>query len=300
MAELYQNNTSLGSNEEKVKKTYFNEAVKRFMKNKLGVIGLVGVLFLIIIAGLAPLIADKPSGYGDVLNLLKAPNSNYWFGTDALGLSIFDQVVWGTRVSLFVGLTAGGIALAMGVPIGLLSGYYGGRLSNFLMSVTDIFLTLPVLPLMIIMAAVIGTGVNNVAVIIGLFSWPQVARITRAETMAVTQQQFIEAAQSLGSNSLKIIFQHILINVIPSILVNLTLLIGGAVLSEAGLSFLGLGDPESWSWGTILQNAHATGAIINAWWHSLFPSIGIIIMVLSFNFLGMGINDALNPKLKGR
>lgn len=280
------------------KSSNFKEFVKHFRRNILGMIGLFGVLFLLIIAILAPFISEFPEGYGDTSHMLSPPNSEYWFGTDSLGLSIFDQVIWGTRVSLYVGLISGLLSLLIGVPIGLLSGYYGGRISTIGMGLTDIFLTLPILPLMIIMAAVLGTGIGNIAVIIGLLSWPSIARVTRAETIAIVEKQYIEAAKATGTPEYKVIFRHVLLNASPPILVNLTIIIGVAIISEAGLSFLGLGDPNSWSWGTILQNAQSTGVIVNAWWHSMFPSVGIIILVLSFNFLGMGINEALNPKLR--
>lgn len=296
-----QNDTSNNDHVPKEKKSSnFKEFVKHFRRNLLGMIGLVGVLFLIIVALLAPLFSEFPEGYGDMANMLQSPNGEYWFGTDSLGLSIFDQVIWGTRVSLYVGIISAAISLLIGVPIGLLSGYYGGKVSTIGMGLTDIFLTLPILPLMIIMAAVLGTGVGNIAVIIGLLSWPSIARVTRAETISIIEQQYIEAAKAIGTPEYKIIFKHILLNASPPILVNLTIIIGVAVISEAGLSFLGLGDPNSWSWGTILQNAHSTGVIVHAWWHSLFPSIGIIILVISFNFLGMGINEALNPRLRNK
>lgn len=280
------------------KASNIREFIKHFRKNLLGMIGLFGVLFIVIFALLAPVIADFPEGYGDMSNMLQPPSSEYWFGTDSLGLSIFDQVVWGTRVSLYVGLVSAFISLLIGIPIGLFSGYYGGKVSTIGMGITDIFLTLPVLPLMIILAAVLGTGAGNIAIIIGLLSWPSIARVTRAEAISIKEKQYIEAAKAIGTPTYKVVFKHVLINASPPILVNLTIIIGASVLSEAGLSFLGLGDPNSWSWGTILQNAHSTGVIVSAWWHSLFPSIGIIILVLSFNFLGMGINEALNPRLR--
>lgn len=282
------------------KESQWREFSRNFRKNLLGMLGLSGVLFLMVIALAAPIIADKPEGYGDMAFMLQPPSGDYWFGTDALGLSILDQVVWGTRISLYVGFISAIIAVVIGVPVGLFSGYYGGRVSVIGMGITDIFLTLPILPLMIIMAAVLGTGISNIAVIIGLFSWPQIARVTRAETLSISQRQYIEAAKASGAKEYKIIFKHVLMNAYPPILVNMTIIMGVAVISEAGLSFLGLGDPMSWSWGTILQNAHATGAIIHAWWHSFFPSIGIMILVLSFNFLGIGINEALNPRLRNR
>ncbi|WP_312113045.1 ABC transporter permease [Brevibacillus reuszeri] len=276
------------------------EFIKHFRRNRLGVIGLYGILVLMLLAILAPVFSDRPTGYGDVANMLQPPSPQYWFGTDSVGLSIFDQVIWGTRVSLYVGLTSAVLSIVIGVPIGLISGYYGGKVSHIGMAITDIFLTLPVLPLMIIMAAVLGTGISNIAIIIGLFSWPQIARVTRAEALAIREKQYIEAARAIGTKESKIIFRHVLLNAFPPILVNMTIIMGTSVLSEAGLSFLGLGDPMSWSWGTILQNAHSTGVIIHAWWLALFPSIAIVVLVLSFNFLGIGINEALNPRLRKR
>jgi peptide/nickel transport system permease protein len=285
------------------KSSAFRSFVKHFRRNRLGMVGLAGVLVVLLVAVLAPVISNFPEGYGDAANMLQPPNAKFWFGSDSVGLSVFDQVVWGTRVSLYVGIIAAAIALLVGVPIGILSGYYGGKISTIGMGLTDIFLTLPILPLMIIMAAVLGTGTSNIAIVIGLFSsagWPSVARVTRAETLAIKERQFIEAARAVGTREFKIIFRHILLNASPPILVNMTIIMGVAVISEASLSFLGLGDPLSWSWGTILHNAHSTGVIISAWWYALFPSIAIIILVLSFNFLGIGINDALNPKLRKR
>jgi peptide/nickel transport system permease protein len=280
--------------------TPVKDFIKHFRRNRLGKIGLVGVLFLVFIALFAPIISAYPEGYGTMEDLLQPPSATYWFGTDSLGLSIFDQVIWGTRTSLYVGFVSAFISVLIGVPIGLMSGYYGGRVSTIGMGLTDIFLTLPILPLMIILAAVLGTGVSNIAIIIGLFSWPFIARVTRAETLSISEKQFIEAAKAIGTREYKILFKHILLNASPPILVNMTIIMATAVISEAGLSFLGLGDPSSWSWGRILQNAHASGAIIQAWWFSLFPSVSIMVLVLSFNFLGVGINEALNPKQRGR
>jgi peptide/nickel transport system permease protein len=280
--------------------TPIKEFTKHFRKHVLGMLGLGGVTFLFLIAIFAPLISPYPEGYGTFEQLLQAPNFENWFGTDSLGLNIFDQVVWGTRTSLYVGFVAAMISVVIGVPIGLLAGYYGGRISTLGMGLTDIFLTLPILPLMIILAAVLGTGINNIAIIIGLFSWPFIARVTRAETLAIAEKQYIEAAKAIGTREYKIIFKHILLNASPPILVNMTIIMATAVISEAGLSFLGLGDPSTWSWGRILQNAHASGAIIQAWWYSFFASLSIMVLVLSFNFLGMGINEALNPRQRGR
>jgi len=269
-----------------------------FIEHRLGVIGLIGVIVVFLVAIFAPYIVAPVSGYGEVENILNSPSSEHIFGTDALGLDLFSQVIWGTRVSLQVGFLVILIASFIGIPIGLFSGYYGGWVSTLGMGLTNIFLTLPLLPLMIIVAAVLGSNINNVALIIGLFSWPQIARITRSAAAEVTGMQYIEAAKSLGIRENRIIFHHVLVNASAPILVNLTIVIATAIISESALSFLGLGDPLTWSWGKILHNAHTSGAFISSWWFSLFPSLAIMFFVVSFNFLGMGIREALNPRLR--
>lgn len=278
-------------------KVRWEKEIKAFLKHKLGMIGLCGVVFLILVALFAPLIAEPVSGYGQYEDKLLSPSSEYWFGTDDMGLDIFSQVVWGTRSSIKVGLIAVGISMLIGLPIGLISGYFGGKFETIGMGITDIFLTIPMLPLMIIMAAILDSSINTVALIIGLFSWPSIARITRAATLKVCGMQYIEAAKSLGIRTRTIIFKHVLINASTPVFVNLTIIMATAIISESGLSFLGLGDPLAYSWGKILQNAHMSGAFVSAWWYSLFPSLAIMIFVISFNFLSMGIRDALNPKI---
>ncbi len=278
----------------------WKEFFKAFFKHRLGVIGLVGVIAIIFVALFAPMIAEPVSGYGDVADILKPPSLKHPFGTDDMGLDIFSQVVWGTRTSLKVGFMTVIIAAMIGIPIGLFSGYFSGLISTLGMGLADIFLTLPVLPLMIIMAALMGPDIKNIALIIGLFSWPQLARITRASTLSVKNMEYVVATRSVGAKTSRILFRHILPNVSASILVNMTIVIATAILTEAGLSFLGLGDPLSYSWGKILENAHQSGAFLSAWWFSFFPSIAIMFFVISFNFLGMGIREGFNPKLRNR
>jgi peptide/nickel transport system permease protein len=186
----------------------------------------------------------------------------------------------------------------IGIPIGLIAGYFGGRVDNLLMAITDLFLTLPMLPLMIIMAAILGASISNVALVIGILSWPRMAKVTRASTLEVMGMQYIEAARCLGIPTRVIISRHILLYAGSFILVEMTMLMAGAILAESGISFLGLGDPLAWSWGKILQNAQLNGVFMKAWWCSLCPSIAIIFFVLSFSFFGMGIREALNPKLR--
>jgi peptide/nickel transport system permease protein len=268
-----------------------------FFRNRTAVIGLIGVVIIASLGILAPVLREYPSGYGP--DLYNPPSAKYPFGSDSLGLDVFAEVIYGSRTSFYVSLMAVAVASLIGIPAGLISGYYKGLVGEIIDSTVDIFLTLPVLPLMIVIAAIVGSSITNVAIVIGLLAWPSLARITRNSTMKVTEMQYIEAARCLGISSGSILFKHIFLNVAGPVLVNLTLVMATAVLSESGLSFLGLGDPSTWSWGTILKKAWDTGAIIdtpNPWWWWFTPSLFITMYVVCFNLLGTGINDTLNPK----
>jgi len=268
-----------------------------FSKNKLGMAGLTGVAAFLFVGIAAPLLAAYPKGYG--ADLCAKPSLAHLFGTDGLGLDILSQIVWGARTSIYVSFVAVSLAFVIGVPAGLVSGYFKGRSGGVIDTLIDVFLTLPILPLIIVIAAVIGSSIGNVAVVIGLFSWPSLARVTRNATLRVSEMQFVEAARCLGIKRYAILFKHILIVVIGPLLVNLTLVMATSVLSEAGLSFLGLGDPSTWSWGTIIKKAWDSGAVIdtpNPYWWWFAPSLAIILYVVCFNLLGNAINDALNPK----
>lgn len=271
--------------------------VSAFARNRLGIVGLCGVAAFMLMGLLAPLLAQYPKGYGT--ELMMSPSFAHPFGTDGLGLDIMAQIIWGARTSLYVSFVAVLLAFSIGVPAGLMSGYFKGVPGAVIDTLIDVFLTLPVLPLIIVIAAVIGSSIGNVAVVIGLFSWPSLARVTRNATLRVSEMQFIEAARCLGIKKPAILFKHILIVIIGPILVNLTLIMATSVLSEAGLSFLGLGDPSTWSWGTIIKKAWDAGAIIdtpNPYWWWFAPSMAIVLYVVCFNLLGNAINDALNPK----
>jgi peptide/nickel transport system permease protein len=275
------------------KRTFYSA----FARNRLGLLGLAGVAAFIVLGILAPLFAAYPKGYGTELYL--NPSLAHPFGTDGLGLDILSQIIWGARTSIYVSFIAVLLAFAIGVPAGLVSGYFKGWLGGTIDTLIDVFLTLPILPLIIVIAAIIGSSIGNVAVVIGLFSWPSLARVTRNATLRVSEMQFVEAARCLGVKKPAILFKHILIVIIGPILVNLTLIMATSVLSESGLSFLGLGDPNTWSWGTIIKKAWDSGAVIdtpNPWWWWSSPSVAIILYVVCFNLLGNAINDALNPK----
>ncbi len=276
----------------------YEKELKAFFRNKLGMIGLCGVLFLILVAIFAPFIAENVSGYGNYQDKLLPPSAAHPMGTDDMALDLFAQVVWGTRASIKVGVISVLVAALIGVPIGLLSGFYGKWVDTLGMGITDVFLTIPMLPLMIIATAMLEkTSINTIAVIIGLFAWPSIARITRSSTMRCCGLQYIEAAKCLGIKDRRILFKHILVNVSTPVFVNLTVVMASSIVSESAISFLGLGDPPTHSWGKILHNAYISGAFSTAWWYSLFPSLGIMLFVISFNFLSIGIRDALNPKI---
>lgn len=271
--------------------------LQAFLRHRLGMMGFIGVMIIALLGIFAPLIASYPKGYGG--EILMGPSMMHWLGTDGLGLDIFAQLVWGARTSLYVSAIAVTVAAVIGLPAGLLAGYKQGKIGAVIDSIIEIFLTLPVLPFMIVIAAIVGSSINNVAVVIGIFAWPSLARVTRNATLKVAEMQYIEAAKCLGIPTGSVIFKHVLLNVMGPVLVNLTLIVATAVLSESGLSFLGLGDPEVWSWGTVLKKAWDSGAIIsspNPWWWWLSPSIFIMFYVVCFNLLGTGINETLNPK----
>ncbi len=271
-----------------------------FFRNPLAITGTVILVAIILVAVFAPLLAPFPRGYGTAADILQPPSAAHWFGTDDLGLDIYGEVVWGARVTIIIGVLASVLALLIGVPIGLIGGFYKGKVDAVLTGLTDVFLSLPMLPLMILMAAVLGPSLGNTALVIGLVSWPQTARVVRGVTLSTVGQPFVEAAVSVGCKTGRLLRQHILPSAVPILVVNMLLTISRAILSEAGLSFLGLGDPLQWSWGKILQNAQVSGAFATAWWFAFFPSLAIALLVIATTFVGTVLNEIANPHLKRR
>lgn len=271
---------------------------RNFRRNPLGMFGLVVLVAFAALALLAPHIAEFPRGYSS--DITQPPSAAHPFGTDDLGLDIFAEVIWGTRVTMLVGVTASAVSLVIGVPLGLAAAYYRGWVDTVISAAIDIFLSLPMLPLMILVAAVLGPSMWNIALIIGAVSWPQVARVVRSQALTTVSMTYTEAARALGGTDWHILTRHLLADAVPVAMVNLVLNLSRAVLSEAGLSFLGLGDPTEWSWGRILQNAQRSGAFVTAWWQTLFPSLAILLLVISATFVGNTLNEVMNPKLRGR
>ncbi len=266
-------------------------------KNMLLVSGSVIVLFFIIVAVFAPFIATHNPEAANVNTIFLSPCSSHFFGTDELGRDVFSRVVYGTRISLFVGFIAVGISIIIGVILGLAAGYYGGIVDSIVMRFTDIMLSFPTFFLILAVIAFLKPSIVNVMIVIGLTGWMGVARLIRAEVMSVKNREYIMAVELLGLSNSKIMIKHILPNVLSPVFVTAALSIAGAILLESSLSFLGLGvQPPTPSWGNILTEGQKN--IINAWWLSFFPGIAIVITALGYNMLGEGLRDSLDPKNK--
>lgn len=269
---------------------------RRFFSGPMGYISL-GIMALLALVGIiGPFVVPYPSGLGT--DILQPPSGAHWFGTDGLGLDVFAEVVWGTRMSLLIALCAGIIAVVIGASLGIIAAYFP-RADSIITTVTDVMLSLPLLPLMIVVTALVGPSIVTLTLVIGFFSWPEICRLIRSNAMVVSSMPFIDGARAIGSSPLRIMLKEILPMVSPLLIVNALLTGARAVISEAGLSFLGLGDPDTWSWGRILQSAQRDGVLVSAWWQTLFPSLMILLLVLSATIVGMRFNDSRAVKVKG-
>ncbi|WP_327091159.1 ABC transporter permease [Nonomuraea sp. NBC_01738] len=229
---------------------------------------------------------------------LAPPSAGYPLGTDLAGRSILWLVIWGSRESLSIGLIATALTVVLGTTIGLLAGHYQGRIGQALMHVTDWFIALPSLPLAISLSAVLGQGAMSITIAIAVTSWTATARLVRAQTLAVEARPFIERARALGAGNRQVMLRHVLPNVMPLVLVSSTLTVASAILSEATLTFLGLGDPTSVTWGSMLQTAFSGGAVTaGAWWYLMPPGVSILLVVLGFTLTGRAVEHLLNPRM---
>lgn len=268
-----------------------------FRKEPLGLISAGILLLLVIVAVAAPLLAPYPASYGT--DVLKAPGGAYAFGTDSLGRDLLGEVVWGTQQSLLVAVAASVIAIAIGTLIAVVGAYFR-RIDTFISVLVDLTLSLPVLPLMILVAALVGPSTTTIIAVVAAFSWPEVTRLVRSQALTVVNLPYVDAARLMTTSSVWIIARHIIPAVTPVIVVSVVVTASRAVLSAAGLAFLGLGDPTTWSWGRILYEAQQSGAMSSAWWLTLFPSIAILLLVLSATLLSIAYNDARNPRNRSR
>jgi ABC-type dipeptide/oligopeptide/nickel transport system permease subunit len=269
---------------------------RRFRRNRMAMIGLVFLVFLTLVAIFAPLIA--PYGITDRVPLFReGPSRDHLFGTDIIGRDVFSRVVYGARVSLKIGIVASVLSLTIGILLGSTAGFFSGKLDTLIMRVTDIFLAIPYIVLAIAIAAIFGKSENTIILVIGLTGWLSITRIVRASFLSLKQQEYVEAAVALGYSRTRIMFRHILPNALQPIIVYGTISVGAVILTEAALSFLGVGpqDPTP-AWGLMVSQGK--GDLVNASHLLFFPAAAIVLTVLSFVFIGDGLRDALDPKLK--
>jgi len=270
-------------------------ALRRLFRRKGAVAGLVVIAAFVLLAVLAPWIAPYDPLATSWSLVRKPPSALHWFGTDDLGRDILSRVIYGARASLVAGAISVGIALGIGVPFGLMSGYRGGFVDALISRITDAMLACPFLILAIALAAFLGPSLGNAMIAIGISTTPIFVRLTRGQTMSVKVEDYIEAARAVGNPRWRIALFHILPNIMPALLVQATLSIAAAIIAEAALSFLGLGQqPPAPSWGSMLNAAQRF--LTNAPWMAMWPGLAIFLVVLSFNLVGDGLRDALDPR----
>lgn len=270
---------------------------RRFKRNKLAMVGLILIVILVLVAIFASVIAPYGIADRDSGHFREGPSMKHYFGTDTVGLDVFSRVVFGARVSLKIGIAATTIALVIGLLLGAIAGFFGGLLDTLIMRVTDIFLAIPYIVLAVAIASVLGRSENTVILVLGLTGWLGICRIVRSSFLSLKQLEYVEAARALGYSKSRIMFRHILPNALQPIIVYGTIAIGSVILSEAALSFLGVGPTyPTPAWGLMV--ADAKGVLSVAPHMLFFPGMAIFITVLAFVFVGDGLRDALDPKLK--
>ena len=279
------------------------EKLKLFFKllfgHRMGLSGFSIILLFGFVSVFAPLLATvDPSRSGEFENILLSPSSQFWFGTDDLARDVWSQILYGARVSLTVGFIAAFITVVTGTLVGLVAGYYGKLVEELLMRIVDFFMMLPELPLMIVLAAVLGPSMWNIIFVVSLVSWPTTARVVRSQVLSLKERPFVEASRCIGAGNVKLMFGEILPNVVPLMFAQAVIMITEAIYAEAVLSFLGLGDPTSISWGMMLHFAFESGVMARALWWVMPPIFSIVALIVSFSLLGTAISDILEPGYK--
>jgi len=271
--------------------------LSRVVRNRRGLLGGIVVAVMLAAGLLAPAVAPYSYSTQSLLQRLKPPTAAHWLGTDGFGRDILTRVIWGARVSLEIGFLATGLAIVVGTAVGGTAGYFGGAVDTGIMRVADVFMSVPALFLILVVVALFGASLLNTAVVVGLVTWAPVARIVRGECLTLRARDFVEAARALGASHGRILGRHVLINAVPAIIVQGTLLLGQTILIESGLSYLGLGvQPPTPSWGNMVVEGRQF--LASAWWVSTFPGLAIFATVLGFNLFGDGLRDALDPALR--
>lgn len=280
-----------------IKESLWKDVARRLFRNKMAVFGLVIIIILLLFALFPRIIAPYGFDDQDYMNKFVPPNAKHIMGTDNFGRDIFSRVVYGARISMLIGFASTTMAVMSGGLLGALAAFYGGRADNIIMRFMDILLAIPNILLSISIVAALGPGLRNTMIAISIGSIPTYARVVRASVLTVKEQEFVEAARAIGAEDLRLIFRHMLPNAMAPIIVQATLGTAGAILSAAGLSFIGLGiQPPTPEWGGMLSAGRQY--IRNAWYVVTFPGIMIMITVFALNLLGDGLRDALDPRMK--
>lgn len=276
--------------------TPFSEFLRKFKKQKSALIALAFILFLVVLSFTSYQIAPYGINEYDYTSIMQGPTAAHWFGTDEFGRDLFSRIICGTGISLSVGLFSVTIAAVVGTVLGLLGGYYGGIIDSVIMRICDALFAFPGIILAIAIVAILGSGMTNVIIAVAVFNIPKFARLVRGNTLATKNSVFVQAARNIGAGDGRILFRHILPSAIPDIIVQYSMSIGSSILTASSLSFLGMGaQPPTPEWGLLLSNGRTY--MMNSWHITLFPGIAIFLTVLSFNLLGDGLRDALDPKL---
>ncbi|HTY77207.1 MAG TPA: ABC transporter permease [Candidatus Bathyarchaeia archaeon] len=270
---------------------------RTFRRNQLACVGLGVVSVLVVIAVMAPLLAPWDPNRPDMKRILEPPSAKHWLGTDQIGRDVFSRLIYGSRISLAVGFVSVGIATLIGILLGAAAGYHGGLIDGAIMRLVDLMLVFPRFFLLLAVLAFLKPSIWTIMAVIGMTGWMGVTRLVRAEFLALREREFVIWSESIGAGATRVIFKHILPNALAPVLVAMTLGIPAAILTESGLSFLGLGvQPPYATWGNILNDGK--DLITYAWWLTLYPGTAILVTVLSYNLLGEGIRDALDPRLR--
>ncbi len=277
--------------------TLYRDAWNRLKKNKMAIASFFLLVIIALIAVFAPLIAPYDPYTQDLSRINEPPSSDHWFGTDDVGRDLFSRVVYGTRISMLVGVVCEAICVPIGVILGALAGYFGGWVDAVISRIIEIFASFPTILFAIAVMFILGPGIMNIFIAIGVIGWTGLARMIRGQIMQLKEKEFVEAARASGASNMKIIFRHLIPNCLSTIIVVITLDIPGDIMLESTLSFVGLGvQPPDPSWGSMISEGRKF--IRQNVWYSFFPGLAIMLVVLAFNTLGDGVRDALDPKLK--
>lgn len=277
----------------------FKNFIQLLFSHPMGFAGFTIIILFLVMAFFAPFLGTQdPAKTGAVENLLAPPSSQFWLGTDDLARDIWSQIIYGSRISLTIGFVAALITIFSGTLVGLVAGYYGKMIDEILMRIVDLFMMLPELPLMIVLAAVMGPSMWNIILVVSLVSWPTTARVVRSQVLSLKERPFVEASRCIGASNMQLMFSEILPNVVPLMFAQAVLMVTEAIYAEAVLSFLGLGDPTSISWGMMLNLVFESGVIAETYWWVVPPIVCIVTLIVSFSLLGTAVSDVLEPGYK--